>query len=107
MKKILIINDNISQGFFKLGLTRLNCQVTSCKTEKALDLFLEENYDYILVVMEKNQDLNPDAFKIYEVIKASLTKNQKILVLGWLKNSDDDYLRLPVSPEEILRAIEA
>ncbi len=107
MRKILIINDNASEGFFVNGFSRLNCQVTASKTEKALDLFLEENHDYILVVMEKNKKINPDVSDVYEVIKSSISDSQKLLVAGWLKNNDDDYIRLPVSPEEILRKFEA
>lgn len=107
MIKVLIINDMASDYFFVSGLTKLNCQVTSCKTKEALDIFLTENYDYILVVMEKSQKINPDVFAVYEVIKSSISGKQKLLVTGWLKNGDEDYIRLPVSPEEILRKFEA
>ncbi len=107
MSKVLIINDRPSEEFFVKGFSNLGCQVTSCKSEKGLDLFLEENYDYILVVMEKNKQINPDIFSIYEIIKTSISNKQKLLATGWLENNDDDYIRLPVSPEEILRKFEA
>ena len=107
MKKVLIINDMVSDNYFTSGLTKLNCQVTSCKTKEALDLFLTENSDYILVVMEKSQKINPDVFAVYEVIKASFSDKQRLVVTGWLKNGDEDYIRLPTSPEEILQKFEA
>ncbi len=107
MSKVLIINDRPSEEFFTTGFSQLGCQVTACKSEKALDLFLEENYNYILVVMEKNKQVNPDIFSIYEIIKASISKDQKLLVTGWLENNDDDYIRLPAIPKDILKKFEA
>jgi len=106
MKKILIISDAHSLNFFKEKLAELNHLVTATSTENALSIFLTENFDYILFVMEDEKSLNSKIFQIYETINSSLSPGQKILILDWLKSDKPNYLRLPVAPSAIIEKFE-
>ena len=119
IKKLLIIDDDFNQSkSLKKILDLKGYQVlTAASSKEALELVVETDFDLVLTDLILKGDKNGvEIFKEMKKIKPSIKvmlftgygpeEEHHLLMESQLEGMLDEWLRKPIEPEELIKAIE-